>query len=219
MTHTRKSREDLPTTGAGRGFTLIELIIVVAVMIVLAGMAVPAFGATLARSRIQTNASQMVQDLRLVRDSAITYQQDLYVYICTSPASGRTVYYYELFQKDPTNAAEASKHYTPADTPVSGKFVQKVLLYGMNFGLPVQSGAAYSFTAATVSGNGYLVLAYCCGKGSNFRGQPVVVSDTSVPTYTTFSSAIGIPVIDSSSRTWYVVVSPAGRVNSTAVSP
>src|SRR5450756_1990107 len=109
-------------TGRNRasGFSLIELIIVVAVTIVLAGMAVPAFGATLARSRIQTNASRMVQDLRLVRDSAITYQQDLYIYVCTSPASDRTAYYYELFQKDPTNVAEASKHYTPADTPVSG---------------------------------------------------------------------------------------------------
>jgi prepilin-type N-terminal cleavage/methylation domain-containing protein len=203
-----------------RGFTLIELMIVVAVMIVLAGMAVPAFGATLARSRIQTNASQMVQDLRLVHDSAIAYQQDLYVYVCTSPASGRTVYYYELFQKDPTNVAEASKHYTPADAPVSGKFVRKDALYGMGFGLPVQSGALYAFTAAAVGGKGYLVLAYCCGKGNYFRGEPVVVSNIAVPTYAAFSSAIGIPVVDAAnSRTWYVTVGPAGRASSTAVSP
>jgi prepilin-type N-terminal cleavage/methylation domain-containing protein len=204
------------------GFSLIELMIVVAVMIVLAGIAVPVFGATLARSRIQTNASQMVQDLRLVRDSAISYQQDLYVYVCTSPASGRTVYYYELFQKDPTNVAEASRHYTPADAPVSGKFVQKVALYGMSFGLPVQSGSAYTFTAATVGGKGYLVLAYCCGKGSNFRGQPVVVNDTSMspPPYTAFSSAIGIPIVDAgNSRTWYVTISPVGRASSSPVSP
>jgi type II secretory pathway pseudopilin PulG len=198
------------------GFSLIELIVVVAVMIVLAGMAVPVFGATLARSRIQTNASQMVQDLRLVRDSAISYQQNLYVYVCTSPASGRIVYYYELFQKDPLNEV----HYTPADTPVSGQFVQKTALYGMGFGLPVQSGSAYSFTAATVDGKGYFVLAFNCGKGSYFRGQPVVVSDTSVPTYVAFSSTIGIPVVDArNSRTWYVTVSPAGRASSTPVSP
>lgn len=205
-------------TGRARasGFSLIELIIVMAVMIVLAGMAVPAFGATLARSRIQTNASQMVQDLRLVRESAITYQQDLYVYVCTSSVSDRTVYYYELFQKDPTNVTEASKHYTPADTPVSGKFVRKVLLYGMSFGQPAQSGSAYSFTAA----NGYLVLAYCSGKGSNFRGQPVVVSDTSIPTYVTFSGPIGIPIIDApNSRTWYMTISPAGQARSSAVKP
>ena len=200
-----------------RGFSLIELIVVVAVMIILAGMAVPAFGTTLARMRIQTNASQMVQDLRLVRDNAITYQQDLYVYIRTSPASGPMVCYYELFQKDPTNVTEASKHYTPADTPVSGKFVRKVLLYGMSFGQPVQSESAYSFTAA----NGYLVLAYCCGKGSNFRGQPVVVNDTvtSPPPYTPFSTPIGIAIVGSTSRTWYVTISPAGQARSSAVSP
>lgn len=199
-----------------RGFSLIELMIVVAVMIVLAGMAVPIFGTSLARSRIQTNAAQMVQDLRLVRDSAIGYQQDLYVYICTSPASDRTVYYYELFQKDPLTKV----HYTPADAPVSGQFVQKVALYGMGYGLPVQSGAAYSFTAATVDGKEYLVLAYCCGKGNYFRGEPVIVSDTSAPTYVAFSSSIGIPVVDAAnSRTWYVTVSPAGRTSSSPVSP
>ncbi len=201
----------------GRGFSLIELMIVVAVMIVLAGMAVPIFGTSLARSRIQTNAAQMVQDLRLVRDSAIAYQQDLYVYVCTdSVAANRTTYYYELFQKDPLNEI----HYTPADAPVSGQFVQKVALYGMGFDLPVQSGAAYSFTAATVDGKEYLVLAYCCGKDNYFRGEPVVVSDTSAPTYVAFSSSIGIPVVDAAnSRTWYVTVSPAGRTSSSPVSP
>jgi prepilin-type N-terminal cleavage/methylation domain-containing protein len=200
----------------GYGFSLIELMIVVAVMIILAGRAVPAFGTTLARSRIQANAAQMIQDLRLVRDMAIAYQQDLYVYICTSPASGRTVYYYELFQKDPLNKT----HYTPADDPVSGQFVQKTALYGMGFGLPVQSGSGYSFTAATADGKEYLVLAFNCGKLSYFRGQPVVVSDTSIPTYVSFSSTIGVPVVDArNSRTWYVTVSPAGRVSSSPVSP
>jgi len=209
-------------TGRARasGFSLIELIIVVAVMIVLAGMAVPAFGATLARMRIQTNASQMVQDLRLVRDSAITYQQDLYFYICISPASDRTVYYVELFQKDPTNVTPASRHYTPADAPVSGKFEREVSLYNMSFGVPFQSGPTNILPATTVGSKEYVVLAYCCGKGSNFRGQPVVVSDTSIPTYTTFSGTLRIPVVDAAnSRIWYVTVSPAGRASSSPVSP
>jgi prepilin-type N-terminal cleavage/methylation domain-containing protein len=198
------------------GFSLIELIIVVAVMIVLAGMAVPAFGATLARLRIQTNASQMVQDLRLVRDSAISYQQDLYIYVCTSPASEQTVYYYELSQKNPLSKT----HYTPADAPVAGKFVRKVALYGMKFGVPFQSGPTNISPATTVGGKQYVVLAYCCGKDDYFRGQPVVVSATLAPPYTFFSGSVGIPIVDAAnSRTWYVTVSPAGRASSSAVSP
>lgn len=191
-----------------------------AVIIVLAGAAVPSLGSTLARMRIQSNASQMVQDLQLVRASAITFQQDLYVYICTSPAANRTTYYYELFQKDPTNVTEASKHYTPADTPVSGKFVQKVALYNMSFGVPFQSGPTnISPVLTTLDGRQYVVLAFCCGKGSNFRGQPVVVGSTLAPPYAAFSGAVGIPIIDSSLRTWYVAVSPAGQASSSGVSP
>jgi len=202
------------------GFTLIELIIVIAVMTIIAAMAIPAFGTTLARMRIQTNASQMVQDLRLVRENAITYQQDLYVYVCTSPPSSQTVYYYELYQKNPLTTPPT--HYTPADTPVSGQFVRKVALYNMSFGVPFWSGPTnISPTLTTLDGRQYVALAFCCGKGSNFRGQPVVVSNTSGPAYTTFSIAIGIPVVDAANPTkpWYVTISPAGQVSSSAVSP
>lgn len=195
----------------GHGFSLIELIVVVAVMIVLAAMAVPSFGTTLARMRIQSNAAQMVQDLGLVRSTAISYQQDLYVYICINPLADASTYYYELFQKDPLNQV----HFTPADAPVSGQFVRKDLLYGMSYGTPVNSGGYVT----TLDGRDYLVLAFCCGKDNNFRGQPVIVSDTSVPTYTAFSGSVGIRINDASSRTWYVTISPAGRVTSNPLSP
>ena len=213
MMPSREGRKALPFAGVGKGFTLIELIIVIGVIIILAGAAVPSFGSTMARMRIQSNASQMVQDLRLVHDSAITYQQDLYVYICTSASTSATTYYYELSQHDPLH----NTHYIPSDTPVPGKFVRKDLLYNMIFWPPVNSGA---FTTI-VGGKSYLVLAYCCGKGSNFRGQPVIVSDTSVPTYTPLTwGTIGIPIRDvASSRTWYVTVSPAGQASSSGVSP
>jgi len=208
----------LSSAATSKGYTLIELVVVIAVIIVLAGAAVPSFGSTLARMRIQSNASQMVQDLQLVRASAITYQQDLYVYICTSPAANRTTYYYELFQKDPLTTTPT--HYTPTDAPVSGKFVQKVALYNMSFGVPFQSGPTnISPVLTTPDGRQYVVLAFCCGKGSNFRGQPVVVNSTLAPPYAAFSGAVGIPIIDSSSRTWYVAVSPAGQASSSGVSP
>jgi prepilin-type N-terminal cleavage/methylation domain-containing protein len=201
-----------------RGFTLIEVIIVVGVIIILAGAAVPSFGSTLARMRIQSNASQMAQDLQLVRASAITYQQDLYVYVCTSPAASRTTYYYELFQKNPLTTVPT--HYTPMDAPVSGKFVKKVALYNMSFGVPFWSGPTnISPTLTTLDGRQYVVFAFCCGEGSNFRGQPGIVSSTLAPPYTAFSGVVGIPVVDSSSRTWYVAVSPTGQASSSGVSP
>jgi prepilin-type N-terminal cleavage/methylation domain-containing protein len=201
-----------------RGFSLIELIIVVAVTIILAGMAVPAFGTTLARMRIQTNASQMVQDLRLVRDSAITYQQDLYVYIpVTSTAAQRTTYFVELSQQYPLTGG----HYSPTttSTSVSDAFVKRTLLYNMVFGPPVQSGgAAYSYTSAdtvTDGVNTYLVLVFHCGQGSYFRGQPTLLDGT-------FSGTIWIPMQDSANqptRYWYVGISPTGEPSSSGVRP
>ncbi|RIE08795.1 pilus assembly FimT family protein [Candidatus Cryosericum odellii] len=200
-----------------RGFSLIELIIVVAVTIILAGMAVPAFGTTLARMRIQTNASQMVQDLRLVRDSAITYQQDLYVYVCVTPtAAQRTTYFAEVSQKYPLTGV----HYSPGtDTSVSDAFEKRTLLYNMVCGLPVQSGgAAYSYTSAdtvTAGVNTYLVLVFHCGQGSYFRGQPTLLDGT-------FSGTIWIPMQDSANqptRYWYVGISPTGEPSSSGVRP
>jgi len=191
-------------------FTLIELVIVIAVIIVLAAMAVPAFGSTLARSRIQGCGTQVMQDLQLVRDSAIINQQDLYVYFCTNPA-GSSSYFYELFQSDPLN----EDHFDPTDAPSSGRFVARTLPYGIGFGTPVQGGNPYSFTPFSAGGKQYFVLVYHCGKGSYFRGQP-----TTDLTGTVFSSAIGIRIVDSgSSRTWYVSISPSGKPSSVAVSP
>ncbi|MHB8071052.1 MAG: pilus assembly FimT family protein [Candidatus Cryosericum sp.] len=54
-----------------RGFTLIELMIVVAVTIILAGAAVAYGGTYLSRRRVESVAFQLVQDLRDVQSTAV----------------------------------------------------------------------------------------------------------------------------------------------------
>lgn len=64
-----------------RGFTLVELMLVVAIVMVLSAVAIPSFRDMAANQRLESAAWQMVYDLRLARADAIQYQQDLNVYV------------------------------------------------------------------------------------------------------------------------------------------
>lgn len=57
---------------AQQGFTLIELITVMAVMVVLMGLGVPSFSDFLARSRATTEYRELLKGLSLARSEAIT---------------------------------------------------------------------------------------------------------------------------------------------------
>ena len=183
------------------GFSLIELAVVVAVVAIVAGVGAPAFGRTLADARLQAAAAEMVQDLRQVREAAITCQQDLNVYFCTSPGASRTVYYVELFQKKPLTLPLPG-HYSPLDDPVAGQFKRIDLPYGFALGLP-KPFDCYGYLS---NGKEYYVLTFHCGKDGHFRGQP-----SRNDTVTLFDPRTG--------RSWYVVVNNAGRVRSSATHP
>ena len=55
--------------------------IVIAIMVIMSGVSIPVMRASISSQRLQEVAWQMVQDLRLVKEDAILYQQDLNVYI------------------------------------------------------------------------------------------------------------------------------------------
>jgi len=82
-----------------KGFTLIEILIVIAIVIIMAGASVPYLNDFITSQRLQSVAWQLVQDLRTVREDAILYQQDLRVYFCVNPASSRTFYLLKLIKK------------------------------------------------------------------------------------------------------------------------
>ena len=67
-----------------RGFTLIELMIVVVVMIVLATIAAPAIGDFLLRSRVRAAADDLVGQLALVRTQSMRMDRDVILYAVAS---------------------------------------------------------------------------------------------------------------------------------------
>lgn len=68
-----------------RGLTLIELMVVLATMAVLLGLAVPSFGAQLARHRLKAAAETLAADLAEARFEAARRGSALHVHVATGP--------------------------------------------------------------------------------------------------------------------------------------
>lgn len=78
---TRRAHEHkLPS----RGFTLLELMITIAVLAVLVGLAAPSFTRAIAEQRVRSAASELHFALLAARSSAITRNEDVEI----SPAAG-----------------------------------------------------------------------------------------------------------------------------------
>ncbi len=197
----------LPSSKRKEGFTLIELLIVIAIVIIMAGVSVPYMNDFITSQRLQSVAWQMVQDLRTVREDAILYQQDLRVYFCVNPASSRTFYLYETYQKNPLATVEESKHYNPGDTPDGKHFIKRDLGYKMQFTDKFATQNPFNLHG-TVNSKVYYYLTFYCGSGGHFRGQPSV----------TTTSAIEI-TDPNTHKVIYVIIDSVGKVQMTFTPP
>ncbi len=181
--------KSLVNTRLKAGFTLIEMFIVVAIVIILSAAAMPFLKHLIISDRLQSVSFQIVQDLREVREDAILYQQNLRVYFCVDPESSRNFYFIEKYQKDPLNGV----HYTPGDPPDGRHFVKRVLKYNIFFG-PHHPFKPFGW----INGKQYYYVEFFSGAGSHFRGQPNAFDHI-----TLFDKNSGIK--------YFVILDPVGR--------
>lgn len=186
-----------------RGFSLIEMMVVMAIVIIMTGAAAPSFYRLIVSNRLQTNAAQLVGGLRMARESAILYQQNLRFYVQTAPSGSGTAYYYEMFLKVPSSAT----HWTTDDDPVTAKWVRKTLDSNIVFG--AAPGQFVDVGANDALGRRFYYVEFSSGSGSSFRGQPVSVSSRTTITLTDPSSG----------RNWYVILESTGSVRSSGSPP
>lgn len=75
-----RSRTGRGPSGVPHGFTAIELLLVVVIMGLLMGIAVPVFERTVARANLVSSARQMAADLRMQQQAAINAEDDQNTY-------------------------------------------------------------------------------------------------------------------------------------------
>lgn len=119
-------RKDAP--GRAAGFSLLESMIVLAVVAILAGLALPGFQDTLRRQRATTTMHLLATQLAQVRNTAITRQTP--VTVCPSLGNGRCraepdwsagwlAYHDPLRSDQPRSPADILREeHRPADGPV-----------------------------------------------------------------------------------------------------
>jgi len=188
------------------GFTLVELAVVIAIVMILTGAAVPAFSRAVTTSRLQAAAYQLAGDLKLMRENAILYQADLTMYLCTDPSAQRTFYCFELLPRldSTTGLPSATLHYQPpidgVTWPDPSRFLRRSFPYAVKLALPKPFAAVQSFGSWE-----YHELTFRSGSAGNFRGSA--------------SESGMITLVDQTgTRNWYVFVDSVGRVRVSASS-
>jgi len=81
--HFQQTKPCYSTIDRANGFTLIELIIVLAVAVIITSVAVPAVMGTMASNRVTTAANELVTTLNLAKSEAI--RTNKYIALCKSP--------------------------------------------------------------------------------------------------------------------------------------
>jgi len=206
------------------GFSLIELIVVIVIVMVMSGISMPYALSFISSQRLQEVSWQIVQDLKSVKEDAILYQQDLNVYFNynnspVEPANGANAnnrsYWFETFQwgEDQTPQVDKS-HYIPTDAP-NRHFTGRVLKYNIVID-SITAGA--SPIQVPSGGKKYFVACFRSGAGSSFRGEGDWVTAMSgrvnSPPTMINTSKLTIKLRDpSTDKVYYVIVEGAGKVS------
>jgi type IV fimbrial biogenesis protein FimT len=155
--------------GAGRGFTLVELMVTVTVLAILVGMAAPSFMDFMRRNQVGSQANEFLGALRLARATAIS--ENRFVSICPSKnpdAASPTCEDSNDFSLGwiMYNSPSANKEYAAGDTLVRvNQAAPNVSL------LAEEAGKVVTFDARGSSTAGALQFFLCSRRGDGSVGE------------------------------------------------
>lgn len=141
------------------GFTLIELYLILFIIALLFVLGYPNIRNFYERNKLESVTWQISQDLRVVREKSITYQQDLIVFI------GENEYFYETMQWGLLqNPQIKDQHFLPSDN--SNKYFRKI-----NYPSGVKLDLPTNISTFSFNNKQYIVLIFKCGRDSDLRGE------------------------------------------------
>ncbi len=207
------------------GFTLIETIVVIAIIIVLTAVAIPSFKQMIVSQRLQSVAFQIVQDLRTTKENAILYQQNLNIYFSYNGkySSGNSKdylsstdlddreYFSENFLYSPT--VTPPEHYIPTDAP-NNHFLKRILDYH------IVISRIISDTSSSIEFDGkkFFVISFMSGAGDTFRGEAKIVTSMNGRTVRSYNNIGNKPVVIEikdmpTGKTFYIRISATGKIS------
>jgi type IV fimbrial biogenesis protein FimT len=138
---------------AQRGFTLVELMIVIAVVSVLLLLAAPSFVDFIRMQRFKAINAQLVTDLHFARSEAFSRNHDVQV-VFRTPADGAGMSCYTIYidtRVDPTGTCDCTRPPGPLRCPAGVSEVRTVQItpdQGVRLWLPPAQASGFAFMHA-----------------------------------------------------------------------
>ena len=150
------------------GFTLIEALVVIAIIGILAALGVPSFQDMLERNRLKQVVESLKSDLQFARSEAIKHSEDVIVSRKTGNAGS---WCYGLARKNPSTKTSCDCEETDSD---EDDYCDIKIVSGANFGSTNMNSASgnstFDFRRGTIGANGVTF-------STNKYGTRVVFSD------------------------------------------
>ena len=133
----------LKVSGTRKAFTLIELIIVIAIIIIMLAVGIPITANTISERSLYNAAAQVQQDIRLVQQLAISHSSD--------SSSGKfEIYFYPSDNKYYVEAAEDAVFNSPTD--MTGRVITRQ--FSSAYGFPKYFGVGSPHSVYVVNSSG-----------------------------------------------------------------